>query len=75
MTLAVVPVTTIPEAATAPTVDGSYAAGEYTGERLDIGRYWEGGKSCTPNGVDCGSEDERGPGAGQNQLGAGHPQS
>lgn len=56
MTLAVVPVTTIPEETTAPTVDGTYTAGEYTGERLDIGRYWEGGKRCTPNGVDCGSE-------------------
>lgn len=55
MTLAVVPVTTIPEEAAAPSVDGTYSAGEYTGERLDIGRYWEGGKRCAPNGVDCGS--------------------
>lgn len=63
MTLAVVPVTTIPEAGSAPTVDGTYSAGEYTGERLDIGRYWEGGKRCTPNGVDCGTEDGATPGA------------
>lgn len=62
MTLAVVPVTTIPEAATAPTVDGRYTAGEYTGERLDIGRYWEGGKRCSPNGVDCGTQGGAAPG-------------
>jgi hypothetical protein len=56
MTLAVVPTTTIPEAATAPAVDGRYSAGEYGGERLDIGRRWEGSKTCTPAGVDCGSD-------------------
>jgi hypothetical protein len=63
MTLAVVPVTTIPEETTAPVVDGTYGAGEYTGERLDIGRFWEGGKRCAPNGVDCGTEDGATPGA------------
>jgi LmbE family N-acetylglucosaminyl deacetylase len=55
MTMAVVPTTTIPEETVAPRVDGTYSAGEYTGERLDIGRYWEGGKRCAPDGVDCGS--------------------
>jgi LmbE family N-acetylglucosaminyl deacetylase len=55
LTMAIVPTTTIPEAATAPTVDGVASGGEYTGERIDIGRKWEGSKNCTPNGVDCGT--------------------
>lgn len=37
-----VPSTTVPYAETAPTVDGSVAEGEYTGEALDLGRVWEG---------------------------------
>ena len=56
MTMAVVPVTTIPEEPAAPAVDGVYSPGEYSGERLDIGRKWEGSKNCNPVGVDCGSD-------------------
>ncbi|HMJ37797.1 MAG TPA: PIG-L family deacetylase [Baekduia sp.] len=55
MTIAIVPTTTIPKAAAAPTVDGTEGAGEYAGPAIDIGKYWEGGKTCTPAGVDCGS--------------------
>ena len=40
--LNLVPVTTIPKAPTAPTLDGVAAPGEYTGETLDAGRLWEG---------------------------------
>jgi LmbE family N-acetylglucosaminyl deacetylase len=58
LTLGIVPRTTIPAAASAPTLDGVEGAGEYTGEALDIGRKWEPGGStrdCSPPGVDCGS--------------------
>jgi len=37
-----VPVTTVPEAATAPVVDGVISDGEYTGDALDLSRVWEG---------------------------------
>ena len=37
-----VPVTTVPKAATAPAVDGTAGAGEYTGEVIDISTRWEG---------------------------------
>ncbi|AVT30508.1 GlcNAc-PI de-N-acetylase [Plantactinospora sp. BC1] len=40
--LNLVPVTTIPKAATAPTVDGTAGPGEYTGETIDISTRWEG---------------------------------
>ncbi|HET6551888.1 MAG TPA: PIG-L family deacetylase, partial [Solirubrobacter sp.] len=56
--LAIVPKTTIPAAATAPTLDGQEGAGEYTGEALEVGRKWEPGgsrRNCDPVGVDCGS--------------------
>jgi len=55
MQMAVVPTTTIPEAAAAPTLDGVATAGEYTGPAIDIGKQWEGSKTCTPAGDDCGS--------------------
>jgi hypothetical protein len=55
MSMAIVPTTTIPEAGAAPAVDGTAAPGEYTGPAIDIGRKWEGGKTCTPAGVDCGT--------------------
>ena len=57
LTLGIVPKTTIPEATTAPTMDGNEGTGEYTGEALDIGRKWEPGgttRNCAPAGVDCG---------------------
>jgi LmbE family N-acetylglucosaminyl deacetylase len=38
----IVPVTTIPKAASAPTVDGTAGSGEYTGEVVDISTRWEG---------------------------------
>ncbi|MBF9133162.1 PIG-L family deacetylase [Plantactinospora sp. S1510] len=41
-TLNLVPVTTIPAAATAPTVDGTAGPGEYSGETIDISTRWEG---------------------------------
>lgn len=37
-----VPVTTVPKADVAPTVDGVIDADEYTGEALDLSRLWEG---------------------------------
>ena len=58
LTLGIVPKTSIPAATTAPTMDGTEGAGEYTGEALEIGRKWEPGGStrdCAPVGVDCGS--------------------
>ena len=58
LTLGIVPKTSIPAAATAPTLDGTESPGEYTGEALEIGRKWEPGgsnRNCAPVGVDCGS--------------------
>ena len=58
LTLGIVPKTSIPAVATAPTVDGVAGPGEYPGEALDIGRKWEPGgntRNCDPQGVDCGS--------------------
>ncbi len=49
--LELVPVTSIPHAATAPTVDGKDGAGEYTGPALDTSRRWEGA-DCASAG-DC----------------------
>ena len=40
--LELVPVTSVPEVATAPTVDGTEGAGEYPGPALDLSRVWEG---------------------------------
>ncbi|GAB3510906.1 sugar-binding protein [Phytohabitans suffuscus] len=40
--LNIVPVTSVPKAATAPTVDGTAGPGEYTGEVIDISTRWEG---------------------------------
>ena len=40
--LELVPVTTIPRVATAPTVDGTAGAGEYPGATLNLSRRWEG---------------------------------
>jgi LmbE family N-acetylglucosaminyl deacetylase len=54
LALSLVPTTTIPQAATAPAVDGVESAGEYSGPALDISRNWQG-SACTPAGVDCGS--------------------
>lgn len=40
--LNLVPVTSIPQAAVAPTVDGVASDGEYGGDTLDLSRVWEG---------------------------------
>lgn len=40
--LNLVPTTVVPQAATAPVVDGQIGADEYTGEALDLSRVWEG---------------------------------
>jgi hypothetical protein len=53
LTLFVVPTTIIPQAATAPVVDGKAGDPGY-GPALDISRVWEG-SACVPNGVDCGA--------------------
>ena len=54
LTMSVVPTTTIPEAAGAPTLDGTESPGEYSGPALDVGKRWEGGL-CEPVGTDCGT--------------------
>ncbi|MDX6727140.1 MAG: hypothetical protein QOK49_1945, partial [Baekduia sp.] len=62
LTLGIAPKTSIPAAATAPTLDGNEGS-DYTGEALDIGRKWEPGgntRDCTPVGVDCGSSSAPG---------------
>jgi hypothetical protein len=46
--LNLVPATLVPEAATAPVLDGSEGEGEYTGETLDAGRLWEGEAPTSP---------------------------
>ena len=43
-----VPVTTVPEAATAPAIDGVISDGEYTGTALDLSRVWEGDPVDSP---------------------------
>lgn len=53
LSLVVAPTTVIPQAYTAPTVDGVGDDAGY-GPELDIGRRWEG-KDCDPDGVDCGA--------------------
>ena len=54
LTMTVVPVTTIPVAASAPVMDGQEDAGVYTGPALDLSRKWSGG-ACSPAGTDCGT--------------------
>lgn len=53
LTLYEVPTTVIPQAETAPKVDGAVDAAGY-GPELDISRVWEG-SACDPDGVDCGA--------------------
>ena len=47
--LNLVPVASVPQAATAPTVDGVEGPGEYAGAVLDLSRLWEGDDPETPN--------------------------
>jgi uncharacterized repeat protein (TIGR01451 family) len=54
LTVSLVPATTIPHAAAAPTLDGAEGTGEYTGPALDLGTSWQGAP-CAPPGVNCGS--------------------
>ncbi|WP_279580985.1 sugar-binding protein [Fodinicola feengrottensis] len=49
--LELVPTTTIPQASSTPTVDGSAEPGEYPGATLDLSRRWEG-DACT-SAADC----------------------
>ncbi|MDO5628480.1 MAG: sugar-binding protein [Mobilicoccus sp.] len=49
--LELVPTTTIPQAPTAPVVDGRIADGEYPGAPIDVSRRWEG-QECT-SAEDC----------------------
>jgi LmbE family N-acetylglucosaminyl deacetylase len=46
--LNLVPVTTVPQAAAAPTVDGVESPGEYSGPQLDLSRKWEGDDPTSP---------------------------
>ena len=46
--LNLVPRTTIPQAAAAPTVDGQGSPGEYSGEPIDLSRLWEGEQPSSP---------------------------
>ena len=58
LTLGIVPKTTIPAGATAPTLDGAEGAGEYSGEAPQIGRKWEpagSGRNCEPSAPTGGS--------------------
>lgn len=49
--LNLVPITTIPEADSPPTVDGEEATGEYDGPSLNLSRVWEGDAPETPADV------------------------
>lgn len=49
--LELVPATTVPQAETAPAVDGAEGDGEYTGDTLDISRRWEGSECASA--ADC----------------------
>jgi len=54
LTMSIVPVTTVPVAASAPAMDGLEDSAVYTGPALDLSRKWSGG-ACSPAGVDCGT--------------------
>ena len=49
--LELVPATTIPKAAAAPSVDGKDSAGEYPGSSLNLSRRWEG--TACESAADC----------------------
>ncbi|MFB9470097.1 sugar-binding protein [Nonomuraea salmonea] len=49
--LELVPATTVPQAETAPAVDGAEGDGEYAGDPIDISRLWEG--SACASAADC----------------------
>jgi LmbE family N-acetylglucosaminyl deacetylase len=46
--LNLVPVTTVPQAGSAPTLDGQAGAGEYPGAPIDLSRVWEGDPPGSP---------------------------
>lgn len=46
--LELVPVTSVPKAGSAPTLDGVAAPGEYSGPVLDLSRLWEGDAPSSP---------------------------
>ncbi|WP_336205254.1 sugar-binding protein [Nonomuraea sp. LPB2021202275-12-8] len=49
--LELVPATAVPQAASAPAVDGTEGTGEYSGPALDVSRLWEG-TACS-SAADC----------------------
>lgn len=49
--LELVPTTVVPQAITAPRVDGVISEGEYSGDTLDVSRRWEGTACTSPE--DC----------------------
>ena len=46
LALSLVPTTTIPQAAAAPTLDGTESPAEYPGAALDLSRIWQGAGNC-----------------------------
>ncbi len=69
--MSLVPVTTIPHAASAPTMDGAEGAGEYTGPALDLSRRWSGGGNCAAF-PDCGTAARDAAGRSEQHLRQGH---
>jgi hypothetical protein len=63
VSMSVLPKTTIPQAPATPALDGAESGGEYPGAAIDIGRIWEGGQRCTPDGIDCGTAPGVTPGS------------
>jgi hypothetical protein len=62
LAMSLVPTTTIPQAAAAPTLDAAESPGEYAGPALDLGRIWQGASRCPNDGIDCGSAPGSTPG-------------
>ena len=64
LALSLVPTTTIPQAAAAPTLDGTESPAEYPGAALDLSRIWQGAGNCPAAsfGIDCGSAPGSTPG-------------
>ena len=60
--MSLVPVTTIPQAASAPIMDGVEGAGEYTGPALDLSRTLVRRRQLRRPSPDCGTSPGRCPG-------------
>jgi GlcNAc-PI de-N-acetylase/Carbohydrate family 9 binding domain-like len=61
LTLSLTPVTIIPQAPAAPTLNAAEGPGEYTGPALDLSRRWSGGGNCAAF-PDCGTQAGTSPG-------------